>query len=254
MATKYRAQSEADLYHITARGVAKQIIFEEDDDRHFFGKRMRSFLEKDPVELYAWCFMSNHVHLLLHAPLEACRSFMKRLLTSYARYFNAKYGRTGHLFQDRFDSVPIQNEVQLMAAVRYIHRNPLEIPGESIESYPWSSYGEYLKSPSISKTEFVLDLFNSRKDFIAFHKSWYSEDDALDDALIRKPVRQLSDEEAVAFARNVLGVESLTSIASLDKPARNASIAALRESGLTIDQIVRITGIGRNIVQRARAE
>ena len=59
-----RIQSESDIYHVTARGVGKQVIFEDDRDRRKFGKTMRDRLDECNVELYAWCFMQNHVHLL----------------------------------------------------------------------------------------------------------------------------------------------------------------------------------------------
>ena len=250
MANKYRTYSEANIYHITLRGVAKQIIFEDDEDRRFFGKRMRQCFDENEVKLYAWCFMSNHVHLLIRAELSVVTKAMRSLLVSYAMYFNARHDRTGHLFQNRFDSVPIETDEQLMVAVRYIHRNPSEIPGQSSESYEWSSYREYLGWPFITSTEFVKGLFNSQEDFITFHDSWQPEPEKLSGAFLSHKV--LSDEEAIVFAKDLLGVDSITAIACLDKAERDRRLAILKENGLTVSQIARITGIGRNIVQRAK--
>lgn len=252
MAKKYRSQCEANIYHVTVRGVAKQIIFEDDGDRRSFGMRMRRYLEENEAELYAWCFMSNHVHLLVHAPLENLIRTMRCLLVSYAAYFNARHCRTGHLFQGRFDSVPIQTEAQLMATVRYIHRNPLGIPGQSIDGYEWSSYREYLDKPFVCKTDFVKRLFDNRNEFISFHETWQPEDIRKESDQKRQfRPKQLTDQEAIEYACELLGIESMTSIASLDKPIRDMCLAALRRSGMTIEQVARITGIGRNIVQRA---
>ena len=248
MATKYRTQTESCIYHITIRGVAKQIIFEDTDDRRFFGKRLRTYLDDEKTDLYAWCFMSNHVHLLIHASLEAITRLMRRLLISYVHYFNTKHNRTGHLFQDRFDSVPIETDEQLMAAVRYIHRNPLEIPDQTMESYEWSSYREYLGVPFISNTEFVKRLFDSQADFVSFHESWNPQDETKH----RSPSwRNATDEEAIMLACKLLEIDSVTSIASFDKSIRNKCLVILKRNGLTVSQIARITGIGRNIVQRA---
>lgn len=249
MATKYRARSEADIYHVTVRGIAKQIVFEDDEDRRFFGKRMRRYLDESGVELYAWCFMSNHVHLLVSANMEAISSFMRKLLTSYAKYFNTRHERTGHLFQNRFDSVPIETEEQLKTTVRYIHKNPSKIPNQIASEYEWSSYREYLGRPFIANTSLVMALFESIDDFVAFHEMWVPSDDAKG-----KPGnarKTLSDDDAVVFAKKLLGVSSLADIASLGKPERNRFLATLKASGLPIAQIARITGIGRNIVQRA---
>ena len=117
MSPRQRKISQADLYHITCRGVAKRILFECNDDRRFLGRLMRELLDEHDVELYAWCFMSNHMHMLLHADLEITSVFMRKLLSAYARYFNDKYDRVGHLFQDRFGSVAVATDAQLMAWV-----------------------------------------------------------------------------------------------------------------------------------------
>ncbi|MBQ9043645.1 MAG: transposase [Eggerthellaceae bacterium] len=252
MANKYREQCESNLYHITARGVAKQIIFEEDRDRRFFGKKMREYLNECDVELYAWCLMSNHVHLMVRAELDLVAKFMHKLLTSYARYFNSRHDRTGHLFQNRFDSVPITTDEQLMTAVLYIHRNPDDIPGQNYMRYEWSSYREYIGNPFVSHTEFVLQVFGGLERFVAFHESNCSDDNSENSP--KGPSRRLaiSDEDAIEFAKSLLGIDSVVSISSLDKTSRDNSIATLRNAGLPIHQIARITGIGRNIVQRAK--
>ena len=80
MSPRQRKISQADLYHITCRGVAKRILFECNDDRRFLGRLMRELLDEHDVELYAWCFMSNHIHMLLHADLEITSVFMRKLL------------------------------------------------------------------------------------------------------------------------------------------------------------------------------
>ena len=250
MANKYRMRSEADIYHVTLRGVAKQIIFEDDDDRRFFGKRMRQYLDENSVELFAWCFMSNHVHLLMHAELPLITKAMRSLLVSYAMYFNTRHERTGHLFQNRFDSVPVNTDEQLMVTVRYIHRNPSEIPEQLAERYEWSSYREYLGQPFITSTEFVMRLFNSREAFITFHDSWELETEK--PTIPPSSRKAFSDEEAVVFAKELLCVDSITGIAALDRVTRNRYLTALKENGLTVAQIARITGVGRNIVQRAK--
>lgn len=249
MARKYRTQSEANLYHVTIRGVARQIIFEDDDDRRAFGSRMRRFLNEEGAELYAWCLMINHAHLLVHADLATLARFMKRLQISYVMYFNRRHGRSGHLYQDRYDSVAIETDEQLMATVRYIHRNPLKIPDQTIETYEWSSYREYMGAPFISNTDFVKSLFNNYEEFAAFHESWDEPNAGMP---LPSSNKELTDDEAIEYACNAFNVNSITSIASMDKPQRDSCLSQLKKHGMSINQIARITGIGRNIVQRAR--
>jgi len=67
--------SEGDVYHLTSRGVAQQSIFEDDVDRRYMRKLIMEGVEKSGVEVYAWCFMSNHIHLLVHAPLDKIAAF-----------------------------------------------------------------------------------------------------------------------------------------------------------------------------------
>ena len=243
-----RKASEADLYHVTCRGVARRVLFECEEDRRFLGKLLRKNLGEYEVELFAWCFMSNHVHLLLHANLETISAFMQKTLRAYAVYFNGKYDRVGHLFQGRFGSVAITTDSQLMTAVRYIHRNPSEIPGLSYETYKWSSYLEYLNGPFISSTDFVMSIFGTLDAFVRFHKDWHNVDDSYG-----KPQKQrLDDIDAIAKACELLGVETLASIPSLAKPERDAKLAQLKKAGFPISQIARITETSRNIVQRAK--
>lgn len=124
MPSPRRRECDSQIYHITARGVGRMNIFEDDDDRGEFLRLLSAALEATTVEAYAWCLMSNHVHLLLHGPLESISEAMRRTLGRYAVFFNKKHDHVGHLFQGRFFSVPVIDDPQLMELVRYIHQNP----------------------------------------------------------------------------------------------------------------------------------
>jgi hypothetical protein len=105
--------------------------------------------------------MPNHFHFLLRQDSDVpITAFMLRLGTSYAKYFNTKYGEVGSLFQDRFKAKLVDTDEYLLQLSRYIHRNPKEIllrtPGVELASYRWSSYSCYLSG---SKNEFVDPSF-----------------------------------------------------------------------------------------------
>ena len=96
-----------------------------------------------PAILYQYCLMDNHVHLLLKTGSESLSHLMKRIGVRYAAYFKWKYHRTGHLFQDRFRSEPVEDDSYLLAVYRYIVLNPVkaglcEKPG----AYPWCGFQE----------------------------------------------------------------------------------------------------------------
>ena len=101
--------------------------------------------EVETVEIYAYCIMSNHLHLLLHGPLKEISEYMKAVQTAYALYYNRKMERNGHVFQNRFKSFPIESEEYLWQCFYYIHLNPVKakITGK-MNRYQYSSAQEYI--------------------------------------------------------------------------------------------------------------
>lgn len=91
------------------------------------------------TRVYAYCLMDNHVHLLLNTNHDDLAVIMKSIAVRYASFYNWKYSRTGHVFQDRFKSEPIEDERYLLAVVRYIHNNPIKAGMiEKPADYEWS--------------------------------------------------------------------------------------------------------------------
>ena len=106
MPRQARSPGSSGFFHVIIRGNAKQLIFEEDDDRRFFLNRMMKYSAETGVAICAYCLMENHVHLLLRDNSNALAQFMKKLNGSYARFFNWKYERTGHLFKTGIKASP----------------------------------------------------------------------------------------------------------------------------------------------------
>ena len=245
-----RTQSEASIYHVIARGTGRQIIFEDDEDRKRFLYLFKKALKDCGAEVYAWCLMSNHVHLLIHASIDVLSKVMHSVLRPYAIYFNERNGRVGHLFQERFRSEPINDDVYFLTVIRYIHRNPVKAGIAKLEEYPWSSYHEYTGRPWICSIDFPLGAFGSVEEFERFH-AIEADDTCLDVHLKRTKTRGMSDDFALEIARDVLGATKPEELKTLDTPLRNREIVKLKKAGLTILQIERLTGIGRGSVQRA---
>ena len=245
-----RKQSPDDIYHVVARGTGRQLIFEDDDDRRMFLDLLAKALNRCRCELYAWCLMGNHVHLLVHAPMDSVSACMKQLLGTYSQWFNQKSGRVGHLFQERFKSEPIDTDAYLIMVVRYIHANPEKAGICDARTYPWSSYHEYAGSPRLCETSFVLDAFGGPSEFARAGADGSEVTGCLDYAETGNPRLVLPDERALAFARDLLGIEP-GDLKSLPKRTRDGMLAKLKENGFSVRQVERITGVGRNTVARA---
>ena len=239
-----RIPSESGYYHVINRGVGRQILFEDDEDYSHFLDTLRRYLKEEPFELAAYCLMDNHFHLLLHAEV-SLEKIMKRLSCSYAYYFNEKYEREGHLFQDRFRSEPVKDDAYLLAAVRYIHNNPLKAGICSREEYPWSSWHEYTGQPDLVKTETVLSIVGGKEGFLELSRS-NEELEGLD--ITEKT--GVSDNEALRIIKKELHLESGTQLQGMGKAERDAAIRFLKERGLSVRQIARLTGINRGIIQK----
>ncbi len=179
MPRKARKLSSTNIYHVMIRGNRKQDIFLEDEDRFRFIKILKKVKQKEEYELFAYCLMNNHVHLLIKEKNEQLSQIMKRINVSYVAYFNQKYRQIGHLFQGRFKSEPIEDETYLLAVLSYIHNNPLNaFIVKNLEEYTWSSYCLYTEKLShqdfLVERENILSLFSPDKDkaidlFIRYH-------------------------------------------------------------------------------------
>lgn len=138
-----RAVSLTGYYHVFDRGNSKQIIFEDDSDRYRFLSDISDRFARHKVAVLAWCLMDNHFHLMVDDPCDNLSKAMQCALTAYAKYFNGKTGRTGHLFDNRYSRVAVESDTQAVQLLDYIHLNPVKGALDSLEAYRWSSYKAY---------------------------------------------------------------------------------------------------------------
>lgn len=181
MARQARIKSATGIYHVILKGQDGRNIFLDDSDRSIFMEKLKKAKETGGFQLYAYC-LDNHVHLLIKEDEELGTS-IKRITVGYVQLHNNKYGRTGHLFQNRFTSEAVEDEQYLMTVVRYIHRNPLKAGMITrLEEYPWSSYHKitkaYQRNQSTLNIGIIKDNFPTVADFVRF-----SEEEKQDDCL-----------------------------------------------------------------------
>lgn len=260
MSRQARRLAESKTYHVMIRGNEQKDIFLDNEDRKMFLDVLYWKSRDNNFSIYAYCLMSNHVHLLINEGENSISRIMKRINISYAAYFNRKYQRVGHLFQDRFRSEAIENERYLLAAVRYIHNNPVKAGiNKKPWEYQWSSCQPYLHSEQdrFLNTSFILNLFadnvnRARKLFLEFSSTEGKEVfiDCVDGPSYDKKV--INDENgAIQFIADFLKKKRLSTIEN--RQVRNELIKELKEkSSLSIRTIAGILEIDRNIVQKAK--
>lgn len=190
----YKKFSPNSMLHIYNRGNNKEKIFFDNQDYKAFLFRLGLCLgfteeelnkeklitmpysriritdvHKNNFKLHAFCLMPNHFHLLLEQLSEVpISNFMSKLCTSYSKYLNKKHKRVGHVFQDKFKAVLVEDNSQLMWLSAYIHMNPVK---DKISKYPseylWSSYNYFVsaKSLRIVSEELLAETFGGAKNF-----------------------------------------------------------------------------------------
>jgi REP element-mobilizing transposase RayT len=177
-------------HHVMNRGVDRADVFLDDNDRVQFGHRLAEIHERFGVETHAYCLMDNHYHLLLHCPFGGLSRAMQLVGSVYTRHVNDRVGRDGPLFRGRFHSRLITTDAHLVTAVRYIHRNALDLSGvDRVDAYRWSSHRTYLghrTPPPWMFTSTVLAHFAG--DAHAFHAF-------VSDEPVVRPVADLSAEQ-----------------------------------------------------------
>jgi putative transposase len=254
MPRQAREKSSSGTYHIMLRGINRQDIFLDREDRERFISTIKKYKQTCGYNIFGYCLMSNHVHLLLREGKETIAQAMKRIGTSYVYWYNMKYERCGHLFQDRFKSEIVEDDGYLLAVLRYIHQNPLKAGMVSeLGAYEWSSYNDYTgKKSMVTDTHFILDLFYSDPvKAVGIFKKFMeleNQDRCLDDEVKKKA---LPDEEVKALIKEMIGSENIEALNIMDKKKRDTIIRKLRDNDISIRQLARLTGMGRKIIETA---
>lgn len=259
MPRKCRCLSKSKIYHVMVRGNEKKSIFVDDEDRYKFISIIRDKKENNEYLIYAFCLMDNHVHMIIKEEIDSISRIMRRINTSYAYYFNKKYDRVGHVFQDRFKSEEIESERHLLAAIRYVHNNPVKAkmvkePSEFI----WSSYNSYIdkgsyKNNIISKEE-ILGYFSSNIGAAIALFVKYSMENAEEVFIDYQEVEAIINKyNAGAFIGVFLKEIDCERVELLEKNQKKELILQLKKkSNLSTRQIAAMLGVNRNFVQRVR--
>ena len=249
-----RVLSSTGLYHVIFRGINHLNIFDEKEDYQKMLEILAKLKENENIEIYAYCLMTNHVHLFVkEQKLGDIKKIMHKLLTTYVIWYNRKYQRSGSLIGNRYKSEPIEDDKYYSALVRYIHQNPIrakicKLPDE----YKWSSYNDYIsrKRNTLTNKAFILEMFSSKiGEAIEYFKEFHQSDEELDFDIAN--TKKLTAAQIKRKIEKVSGIAA-ENISKLQRLERNYVLKELRMSGLTIGQLQRATGISRGIITNAK--
>lgn len=257
MPRKSRKMSPLNYYHIIIRGNNKQDLFFDELDKNKFIKELIKTKEKYHYSLYAYVLMPNHIHICIKDNEDSLSNIIHSLLVSYALYFNKKYERIGYVFQDRFHSEAIEDEIYLKNVIRYIHLNPEKAGIEKYNKYRWSSYNKYLSEQDkmIDKEE-ILRLFSEKGDEIEIFQQFHSEktEKEIEKELVKYEIKsRLEDEELYNILLSIYTKDEIQNLCRLNKQNLEKYIEEIIEiKGVNDAQITRVTGINVNIVRYIR--
>ncbi|MHB1653303.1 MAG: REP-associated tyrosine transposase [Desulfitobacteriaceae bacterium] len=256
MPRKQREKSKSGYYHIMLRGNERRNIFQDEEDKLRFIETLYEKKQENRFFLHAFCLMDNHIHLMLSEGVEDVAKVMKRISVSYVYYFNKKYKRVGHLFQDRFKSEIVEDDSYVLTLARYIHQNPVKAGMvKSVGEYKWSSYTCYLNESNfftkVVETETVLGLFSDDKITAkrCFEEYMHEETQEVFIDLV-EDVEVMDEKTAKELFERMLSLG--------DNPAGNIKAQILddlikefrKKTNLSIRKIADITGLNKDKVNK----
>lgn len=247
MPRQARKKSESGIYHVMLRGINQQQIFEDEEDYEKFLQILRECKAVSGFKLFAYCLMGNHIHLLIQPEQEPLEQVFKRIGGRYVYWYNVKYQRVGHLFQDRFKSEPVEDDSYFLMVIRYIHQNPVKAGiCNAIEDYKYSSYRDYQKELGLIDTDFAYSML-SKKEFERYNHEM-NTDKCLE--MDTSPRIRVTDEQAKIIIEKHSKYKTVSDFQQLAPNVRDELILTFKQAGLSIRQISRLTGISFAIVRK----
>ena len=229
------------------RGINGQQIFADSEDYEKFLEILKDCKAISEFEIFAYCLMGNHIHLLLKEVKEPIDQIMKRIATRFVYWYNIKYQRVGHLFQDRFKSEPVENDEYFLTVIRYIHQNPVKAGiCKKPQDYTFSSYNEFFKKQTFVDCGFVFGMIK-KDDFIKFNNENAFEQ-CLD--IEEKPTIRVTDEQAKKIIIKYSKCKSISEFEILPTDLKEKYIKNFHAKGISIRQISRLCGETKGLVEK----
>ncbi len=247
MSRRVRLDQTDSLHHVMTRTVERRPLFEDDTDRVAFLDAFSGVCSLTGTRILAWALMGTHIHLLARCADYPLSGFMQQILSRYARYFNRRHDRTGHLFEDRFRSILVNDESYLLSVIRYIHLNPVASgmvdSVEALGKYPWTGHRAIVTGVAINGQDIdgVLALFGgSRSEALSSYLDMMGSD---------SPAWEYAGEGFILGRKGIVS-SRLSDLISMDSPRRTGLLGDVESSAAVARSVI---GSG-SIAVRNRAE
>lgn len=252
-----RKQSKSGIYHVVLRGINRQDIFYDDNDYERFLETINRMKSDDQFTVYGYCLMTNHVHLLVGEKTDSISRIMSRIGTSYACWYNRKYGRSGHVFQGRYGSECVENDDYMLTVIRYIHNNPVKAGiVQEPEKYRWSSihayYGAKENPHGLSEPAFALGIISQDRERAIQAFSEFMKQDNEDKCLEDELKYRKTDSEVKTEIEKLMSDEPIGRLQGMEITKRNEILRKIKAiDGVSLRQISRVTGVSVDIIFNA---
>ncbi len=249
MPRKPRQFSGTQIYHVILRGIDKQIVFCDDEDRYVFLNQILITMKKYMYEVYAYCLMNNHVHLVLKIQDVFLSKAIQSLEIRYSKFYNEKYERSGHFFENRFKSKVVDNEKYFLDVCRYVHRNPEKARISLTGNYKWSSFHEYVEEEKIINKRVLLNYYNTIQEFVRFTLGENERKDNENYAEFEL-IDKVEDSMLIDIIMKILDIDSIEEISRQNIKIQKELINNIKNiSGTNINQLSRVTKVSRGIIK-----
>ena len=252
MPRKSREHSISNVYHIIFRGNDRQDIFYEDEDKNIFLERLKLVKSKFEFEIYSYCLMSNHIHIVIKVNDDILSKSMHSLGIRYSMYFNKKYNRTGHLFEERFFSKRVEDLNYLLEVCKYVHRNPEKANIQRTELYKWSSYREYNEEDSdIVDIKILLHYFGNDIEKFRIYTLENNDREMLTKFAEFELKKVLDEPEVNEIIKKKFKLDNASDISLMGKIEKDACIKELKEIyGTSLSQLSRVTKVSKYYIKK----
>jgi len=244
-----------------ARGIERSLIFLDDRDRNDFLSRVTRIFPECGTDCLAWALMPNHVHMVLRTGDRPLATVMSRLLTGYARRFNERHDRVGHLFQNRYVSILVEDDAYMLTLVRYVHLNPVRagvVPSVgALAAYAWTGHSALMgqrRAPFQSTREVLAEFGRDRRSAREALESWMADEEPPISELSRDGASILED----VIARVCRDLAVNPGVLLMRPASRRTSGARARiafqasEEGVALAEIARRLEMSESAISRAR--
>ena len=252
MPRKSREYSISNIYHVILKGNDRQDIFYDEEDRYLFLEKIKILRKKFKFDVFSYCLMSNHIHIVIKVEDIFLSKLMQSLGIRYSMYFNKKYNRTGHLFEERFFSKKIENLRYLLEVTKYIHRNPEKACIQKTEDYKWSSYNEYIYgNRDIIDTRVLLHYYDNKIENFKKHTLENNDKEIIGKYAEFELKKMLSEIELNEIIKKKFELINASDISNLEVDKRNAYIKELKEiEGTSLSQLSRVTKVSKYYIKK----